>query len=67
MPVESKDFSSSMIGAASYDPDTGELTVQMRKNGRSYTTTNFTPQEWESFKSAWSPGKWWHDNIRGRE
>ncbi len=66
MPAESKDFSSSMIASASYDSDSGEMTVQMRKNGREYVVPGIKPEEWADFQNSWSPGRWWHDHIKGR-
>ena len=53
-------FDSSMIEDASYDDETGELTVVM--NGNEYVS-QITPDQWVSFNAAPSKGRWYRQNI----
>lgn len=57
---------SSMIAQAEYDDQSGDLDVTMH-NGRSYTVPNVNPSEWSDFKTASSPGGFWHARLKGRE
>ena len=65
MATETHDFSSTMIASATYDPDNGSLDVTMH-HGRDYTVSGVTADEWDRFKSAQSPGGFWHAVLKGR-
>lgn len=54
---------STMLASASYDPDSGELAVQMH-NGREYTAT-ISPDDWKEFQAAPSKGSWYRKNVMG--
>lgn len=57
--------SSTMIAESTYDADQGVMTVVM-KSGRSYDT-EVTPEQWAEFKQAPSAGRWYRQNILGRD
>lgn len=56
-------FTSSMLAAASYDTESGEMTVTTHA-GRTYTTT-VDPDTWREFQSAPSKGRWYRENVMG--
>lgn len=53
-------FDSSMIEDASYDDESGELTVII--HGDEYVS-QITPDQWASFNVAPSKGRWYRQNI----
>lgn len=61
MALETFDVASSMLQGASYDSDSGALTVILRS--REYTTYGVTPEMWKSFQETASPGRWYQFNI----
>jgi KTSC domain len=65
LTAETKEFSSSLVSSATFDPDSQELTVVTTK-GREYTIDGFSPQDWDAFKGAWSPGRFFNERIRGK-
>ena len=64
MAVETADVDSSMLSGASYDADAETLTVQMN-NGRTYSTNNITPEQWQEFMDSPSKGSWYRTNVMG--
>ena len=59
-------FGSSSVDSATWDPETGEVSVTFH-NGGSYTYGDMDAQEWARFKAAPSVGKFVHQALRGRE
>lgn len=62
---ESKDFNSSLLSSATYDKRTQTLEATFT-SGRSYTLEGFPPDLWDGLKSAWSAGRFWNEQIKGR-
>lgn len=62
MAIETIDPGSTLISEASFDDERGELTVTMSK-GRTYTTSNFTAQQWEEFQNSPSRGRWYRETV----
>ncbi|NKE69845.1 KTSC domain-containing protein [Candidatus Manganitrophus noduliformans] len=59
-PVESTN-----IAARGYDPETQTLRIEL-KGGGVYDYPDFTPQEYEDFKSSPSAGKFFFSKIKGK-
>lgn len=59
VPVQSSD-----ISAAGYDPDSGEMQIQFRKEGTIYSYQNIPPALYEAFITASSKGSFFAQNIR---
>ena len=65
MPAQRQAFpGSSAIAAASYDPDTQELTVTFKGGSISYTYPNVPADTWEQLQSSDSPGRFWRESIK---
>lgn len=56
---------SSWIESATYDDETGDLTITTTK-GKSYDHHNVPLAVWEGFIEAASPGTYWWDKLKDR-
>lgn len=57
---------SGFLMAISYDPDVAQMTVTM-KGGSQYTYSSIDPVTFERFKQSRNKGKFYSDEIRGKE
>lgn len=57
-------FVSTALQGASWDSETGELTVTFR-TGDAYTYEDVPEEVWQEFKGASSPGSFYFSSIRG--
>jgi hypothetical protein len=65
MTVDSHDFASTSIQSAEYESDSQTLTVEF-VNGRVYELEGVPPEVWNAFKTSWSAGQFFNQNLRGR-
>ena len=68
MAIRNKYFGSSAIASATWDDETGELTIEF-EGGRGaglYSFNAFPEHEWERFTTAHSPGSFFNVYIKGR-
>jgi hypothetical protein len=56
---------SSVLLEGEYDTDTQTLTITFA-SGRSYSLTGVPPDEWEKFRNAPSPGRYFNDFLKGQ-
>jgi hypothetical protein len=63
--MESKQFKSSRITNANYDPEGLELVLYYTKGG-AYQYREVPPEVWEGLIEAESPGKFINNEIRGK-
>lgn len=63
--IDTASFSSTKLAGASWDSDTGDLTVTfIRGDERTYSQV---PQDvWEKWKTSWSPGRFFIDEIQDK-
>ena len=59
-------FQSSWIRAAEYYPADGRGYLIINMRGKDYIFKGVPSSVWQGFKSASSPGRYYHDNIKGR-
>ena len=65
MAVEEADFGSSNLDTASYDTDTGTLTINFY-SGSSYEYTSVPQAVWEGLRKSGSAGGYFHRVIKPR-
>jgi hypothetical protein len=63
-PLPWQQLSSSLIVRANYDPETETLSLQFA-NGRVYTYDDVPVSVYTGLLEADSPGRYYHQNIRG--
>lgn len=62
--VELHVFDSSNVASASFNSETGEATVTFLRDGRTYSTSQMTPELWDAFKDAPSAGRFYAANLK---
>ena len=65
MTTESVDLVSSVLQGASYDDETGDLTLVFA-SGKTYVRPDTDKDTWESLKNAPSPGNYFNTVLKGR-
>lgn len=57
---------SSLFQEVGYSPETQILEIQFLSNGKIYQYSGFTPDDWESLRTAESKGRHFGLHIRGK-
>ncbi len=65
MTLQTHNFSSTAISSATYDDETGELTLVMT-SGSEIVKDDIEPEVWERLKVAPSAGGFFNQELRGR-
>lgn len=65
MPIVSVPLASTALSGASYNYDTGILDVIFTAGG-SYTFENVPPEVFEGLRDSDSPGRYYHQVLKGR-
>ena len=65
MTLQIANLASTAISSATYDDETGELTIVMA-DGSEIVKTDIEPDVWDRLKNAPSPGGYFNAEIRGR-
>jgi hypothetical protein len=64
MARREQSLSSSMLSSAGYDEETQSMDVTFR-NGKTYSFPNVPLDIYETLISSSSPGRFYHDSIKG--
>lgn len=59
-----QDVRSDMFSEVGHDPDTNELSVRFRSNGRQYSSPDVTPEQFQEFLNAPSLGRYWREHWK---
>lgn len=65
MTIEQTRFNSSSLAEGRYDDQTQTLTVTFN-NGRSYDLEGVPREEWDGLRQAFSPGRYFNENLKGK-